>query len=292
MGRRGGGCAALPAPHALVHSKTPDAAHRRSQARVAGLNVLVATPGRLLQHMDETPGFDPGTLQVLVLDEADRCLDMVRLGGRWSELWVGGCGWRAEAVVGACGQGAGGAEAAAPPSCCAVAVAVFSARVQHTRAHCVPMRRGLPPRWTPSWRRCRASARRCCSRRRRHAACATSRAWGCRCAGWVGGRAGRAWAWAWASVQACVRAARPFPSALLLSFSLSTHQLFPSQPNNRTPSTWQRTPRRRRPPRCGSSRLTWWWGWARRWMCCGRSCARTCASAPSSSSPPASRWVV
>lgn len=43
----------------------------------AGLNILVATPGRLLQHMDETPGFDAGGLQVFVLDEADRILDMV-----------------------------------------------------------------------------------------------------------------------------------------------------------------------------------------------------------------------
>lgn len=40
------------------------------------LNILVCTPGRLLQHMDETPGFDPTNLQVLVLDEADRTLDM------------------------------------------------------------------------------------------------------------------------------------------------------------------------------------------------------------------------
>ncbi|KAG7671423.1 hypothetical protein KSW81_003561 [Nannochloris sp. 'desiccata'] len=45
-------------------------------SRVAGLNILVATPGRLLQHMDETPGFDASSLQVLVLDEADRILDM------------------------------------------------------------------------------------------------------------------------------------------------------------------------------------------------------------------------
>jgi ATP-dependent RNA helicase DDX10/DBP4 len=42
------------------------------------MNVLVATPGRLLQHMDETPGFDCDNIQVLVLDEADRILDMVR----------------------------------------------------------------------------------------------------------------------------------------------------------------------------------------------------------------------
>ncbi|KAJ2793558.1 ATP-dependent RNA helicase dbp4, partial [Coemansia helicoidea] len=40
------------------------------------MNILVCTPGRLLQHMDETAGFDCCTLQVLVLDEADRILDM------------------------------------------------------------------------------------------------------------------------------------------------------------------------------------------------------------------------
>jgi ATP-dependent RNA helicase DDX10/DBP4 len=44
--------------------------------RVNGMNILVCTPGRLLQHMDETPGFDAMQLQVLVLDEADRILDM------------------------------------------------------------------------------------------------------------------------------------------------------------------------------------------------------------------------
>ncbi|XVF03886.1 hypothetical protein REPUB_Repub05bG0031800 [Reevesia pubescens] len=40
------------------------------------LNILVCTPGRLLQHMDETPNFDCSQLQVLVLDEADRILDI------------------------------------------------------------------------------------------------------------------------------------------------------------------------------------------------------------------------
>ncbi|KAJ2491491.1 ATP-dependent RNA helicase dbp4 [Coemansia sp. RSA 2050] len=40
------------------------------------MNILVCTPGRLLQHMDETAGFDCNNLQVLVLDEADRILDM------------------------------------------------------------------------------------------------------------------------------------------------------------------------------------------------------------------------
>jgi superfamily II DNA/RNA helicase len=44
--------------------------------RLSRMNILVATPGRLLQHMDQTIGFDCQNLQVLVLDEADRILDM------------------------------------------------------------------------------------------------------------------------------------------------------------------------------------------------------------------------
>lgn len=40
------------------------------------MNILVATPGRLLQHMDQTSGFAWDNLQILVLDEADRILDM------------------------------------------------------------------------------------------------------------------------------------------------------------------------------------------------------------------------
>ncbi|XP_028771533.1 DEAD-box ATP-dependent RNA helicase 32-like [Neltuma alba] len=42
---------------------------------VNDLNILICTPGRLLQHMDETPNFDCSQIQVLVLDEADRILD-------------------------------------------------------------------------------------------------------------------------------------------------------------------------------------------------------------------------
>lgn len=64
--------------------------------RLSRMNILVATPGRLLQHMDQTSGFECGNLQILgmllilfqylsttplhpliiVLDEADRILDM------------------------------------------------------------------------------------------------------------------------------------------------------------------------------------------------------------------------
>ncbi|XP_021755772.1 DEAD-box ATP-dependent RNA helicase 32-like [Chenopodium quinoa] len=44
--------------------------------RVNELNILICTPGRLLQHMDETPNFECSQLQILVLDEADRILDI------------------------------------------------------------------------------------------------------------------------------------------------------------------------------------------------------------------------
>ncbi|NXJ80342.1 DDX10 helicase, partial [Trogon melanurus] len=44
--------------------------------RIHQINVLVCTPGRLLQHMDETSYFYASDLQMLILDEADRILDM------------------------------------------------------------------------------------------------------------------------------------------------------------------------------------------------------------------------
>ena len=37
---------------------------------------MICTPGRLLQHMDENRLLDCTTLKILVIDEADRCLDM------------------------------------------------------------------------------------------------------------------------------------------------------------------------------------------------------------------------
>lgn len=49
---------------------------RFEKDRIAGINIIVATPGRLLQHMNETEGFDCSNLQMLVLDEVDRLLDM------------------------------------------------------------------------------------------------------------------------------------------------------------------------------------------------------------------------
>lgn len=49
---------------------------KEEKERIGRLNILVCTPGRLLQHMDQSPGFDCNNLQMLILDEADRIMDM------------------------------------------------------------------------------------------------------------------------------------------------------------------------------------------------------------------------
>ena len=40
------------------------------------MNIVICTPGRLLQHLEQTVGLDVGRVCMLVLDEADRILDM------------------------------------------------------------------------------------------------------------------------------------------------------------------------------------------------------------------------
>ncbi|KAJ0404731.1 hypothetical protein ATCC90586_008351 [Pythium insidiosum] len=49
---------------------------KEEQYRLVRMNILVCTPGRMLQHMEQTPDFDATNVQLLVLDEADRILDM------------------------------------------------------------------------------------------------------------------------------------------------------------------------------------------------------------------------
>lgn len=44
--------------------------------RIANMNILVCTPGRLLQHLEETYGFETSNLQMVVLDEADVMMEM------------------------------------------------------------------------------------------------------------------------------------------------------------------------------------------------------------------------
>uniref|UniRef100_A0A2K6V4V6 ATP-dependent RNA helicase n=1 Tax=Saimiri boliviensis boliviensis TaxID=39432 RepID=A0A2K6V4V6_SAIBB len=47
-----------------------------AQKLVNGINIIVATPGHLLDHMQNTPGFIYKNLQCLVIDEADHILDV------------------------------------------------------------------------------------------------------------------------------------------------------------------------------------------------------------------------
>lgn len=46
------------------------------QQRLGQTNLVIATPGRLLQHCEQTPYVDWSLLKILVLDEADRILDL------------------------------------------------------------------------------------------------------------------------------------------------------------------------------------------------------------------------
>jgi ATP-dependent RNA helicase DDX10/DBP4 len=48
---------------------------QEERERLARMNILVCTPGRMLQHMGQTAAFDVDNLQMLVLDEADRIMD-------------------------------------------------------------------------------------------------------------------------------------------------------------------------------------------------------------------------
>ena len=49
---------------------------KEERDRLGRMNILIATPGRLLQHLDSTVGFESAGVKVLVLDEADRLLDL------------------------------------------------------------------------------------------------------------------------------------------------------------------------------------------------------------------------
>ena len=49
---------------------------KEEQSYITRMNVIIGTPGRILQHLEQTPQFNTSELQVLVLDEADRILDM------------------------------------------------------------------------------------------------------------------------------------------------------------------------------------------------------------------------
>eukprot|EP00636_Phaeomonas_parva_P017263 CAMPEP_0118869390 /NCGR_PEP_ID=MMETSP1163-20130328/12716_1 /TAXON_ID=124430 /ORGANISM="Phaeomonas parva, Strain CCMP2877" /LENGTH=579 /DNA_ID=CAMNT_0006804279 /DNA_START=63 /DNA_END=1802 /DNA_ORIENTATION=- len=63
--------------HNQTHGLVIGGANRRTEAEklAKGVNILVATPGRLLDHLQNTRGFNFRNLQMLVIDEADRILE-------------------------------------------------------------------------------------------------------------------------------------------------------------------------------------------------------------------------
>uniref|UniRef100_A0A915JAL4 ATP-dependent RNA helicase n=1 Tax=Romanomermis culicivorax TaxID=13658 RepID=A0A915JAL4_ROMCU len=68
----------LLAHHRLTHGLIMGGVNRNDEAYklAKGVNILVATPGRLLDHLENTPDFVYKNLQCLVIDEADRILDI------------------------------------------------------------------------------------------------------------------------------------------------------------------------------------------------------------------------
>lgn len=60
-----------------THGLVMGGANRKAEADklVKGVNILVSTPGRLLDHLANTMGFNYQRLQLLVIDEADRILE-------------------------------------------------------------------------------------------------------------------------------------------------------------------------------------------------------------------------
>jgi ATP-dependent RNA helicase DDX18/HAS1 len=68
----------LLAHHAQTFGIVMGGANRKAEADklTKGVNLLVATPGRLLDHLQNTKGFIFKNLKMLVIDEADRILEV------------------------------------------------------------------------------------------------------------------------------------------------------------------------------------------------------------------------
>lgn len=64
--------------HKQTHGIVMGGANRKAEADklCKGVNIVIATPGRLLDHLQNTKGFNYHNLQVLVIDEADRILSI------------------------------------------------------------------------------------------------------------------------------------------------------------------------------------------------------------------------
>eukprot|EP00177_Eucheuma_denticulatum_P008772 GFKZ01015931.1.p1 GENE.GFKZ01015931.1~~GFKZ01015931.1.p1 ORF type:complete len:634 (-),score=107.24 GFKZ01015931.1:954-2855(-) len=64
--------------HSQTYGIVMGGANRKMEADklMKGVALLVATPGRLLDHLQNTPGFVYKNLLALIIDEADRCLEI------------------------------------------------------------------------------------------------------------------------------------------------------------------------------------------------------------------------
>ena len=73
-----GVCKELMKYHSQTHGIVMGGANRRSEAEklARGINLLIATPGRLLDHLQNTKGFMYRNLLCLIIDEADRILEI------------------------------------------------------------------------------------------------------------------------------------------------------------------------------------------------------------------------
>jgi ATP-dependent RNA helicase DDX18/HAS1 len=72
----------LMANHSQTFGIVMGGANRRAEAEklAKGVNLLIATPGRLLDHLQNTQGFVIKNLRALIIDEADRILEVKEYG--------------------------------------------------------------------------------------------------------------------------------------------------------------------------------------------------------------------
>lgn len=62
------------AHHSQTYGIVIGGANRRAEAEklMKGVNLVIATPGRLLDHLQNTHGFVYKNIKALIIDEADR----------------------------------------------------------------------------------------------------------------------------------------------------------------------------------------------------------------------------
>ena len=67
--------------HSQTYGVVIGGANRRAEAEklAKGVNLIIATPGRLLDHLQNTQGFVYRNLKALIIDEADRILEGTKL---------------------------------------------------------------------------------------------------------------------------------------------------------------------------------------------------------------------